>query len=127
MNAYPKVVKIVLCKESTPNNHPELKTNLLFEKLKLKITKPLFNQMKKDNSLENKSLEELKATKAKYQKIAAAVAGLMTVAFIFIVYVAIETKNWAQLGTLGVIGTLVPLFVSIQTVDKEIKRREQNL
>lgn len=82
--------------------------------------------MKKDNSLENKSLEELKVTKAKYQKIAAAVAGLMTVAMIFIVYVAITTKNWGQLGTLGVIATLVPLFVSIQALDKEIQKREQN-
>lgn len=82
--------------------------------------------MKKDNSLENKSLEELKATKAKYQKIMAAVAGLMTVAIIFIVYVAIKTKNWVQLGTLGVIGTLLPLFSSIQALDKEIQKREQN-
>ncbi|AEI49197.1 hypothetical protein [Runella slithyformis] len=82
--------------------------------------------MKKDNSFENKSLEELRATKAKYQKIAAAVAGLMTVALLFIVYVAIKTKNWGQLGTLGVIGTLLPLFVSIQNLDKEIKRREQH-
>lgn len=82
--------------------------------------------MKKDNSLENKSLGELKATKAKYQKITAIVAGFMTVAIIFIVYVAITTKNWGQLGTLGVIGTLLPLFISIQNLDKEIKRREQN-
>lgn len=82
--------------------------------------------MKKDNAFENKSLEELKATKAKYQKIASAVAGLMTVSLIFIVYVAIKTKNWGQLGTLGVIATLLPLFVSIQNLDKEIKRREQN-
>jgi hypothetical protein len=103
---------------------------LLFNKLKIKNTLNPYqkkdNPMKKDNSFENKSLEELKATKAKYQKITAIVAGLMTVAIIFIVYVAITTKNWGQLGTLGVIGTLLPLFISIQALDKEIKRREQN-
>ncbi len=53
--------------------------------------------------------------------------GFMTVAIIFIVYVAIATKNWGLLGTLGVIATLLPLFISIQNLDKEIKRREQNL
>jgi ABC-type Na+ efflux pump permease subunit len=82
--------------------------------------------MKKNNSFENKSLEELKATKAKYQKIVAVFTGLMSVAVIVIVYVAITTKNWAQLATLGTIGAFLPMFISIQALDKEIKRREQN-
>jgi hypothetical protein len=82
--------------------------------------------MKTNNSLENKSLEELKATKAKYQKILLILAGFMTVAFIVIIWASFKTKNWAQLGTLGVIGTFVPLFMNIQSLDKEIKKREQN-
>ncbi len=82
--------------------------------------------MKANNSFEDKTLEELKATKVKYQKILLIFAGFMTVAIIFIVWAAIKTKNWGQLGTLGVIGTFVPLFLNIDSIDKEIKRREQS-
>lgn len=82
--------------------------------------------MKTNNSFEDKSLEELKATKAKYQKILVIFAVFMTVAMSIIVWAAIKTKNWGQLGTLGIIGTFVPLFINIDSIDKEIKRREQS-
>jgi hypothetical protein len=80
--------------------------------------------MKTDNSLENKSLEELKELKIKSQKIFAIVSGFMTVALGFIVYVAFETKNWGFLGMLALVTTFLPMYVQIQNISKEIKKRE---
>ena len=81
--------------------------------------------MTKQNPLENQTLEELKASKAKSQKILAILLGFYSFAFCFIIYVAVKTENWALLGTLATALTVLPILVTVQNLDKEIKKREQ--
>jgi hypothetical protein len=81
--------------------------------------------MTKQKPLENQTLEELKANKAKTQKILYGLLGFYSFFICFMVYTVFETKNWALLGTLALITTVLPIFVIVQNLDKEIKKREQ--
>lgn len=83
--------------------------------------------MSKNNNLEKLTLEELYAEKKKRKGILTAIGILMLIACATIVFVAINSKNYALIAVAsGSFVTLIPLMANLNQVEKEIKNRQQN-
>lgn len=79
----------------------------------------------KPNKLADLSLEQLESKK---KTILGATIGLgivIIVAFFFLFYVAISSKNFALIAVaIGSLMTLIPSFISIGQINSEIKSRK---
>ena len=80
--------------------------------------------MKTKKNLSEYSIEELLETKKKIKTISIVLGLVMLLAIIFLVYSAIQTKNYAFMA-IGVssMTTLLPLIMQLSKIEKEIKSR----
>jgi hypothetical protein len=81
--------------------------------------------MNSKKNLSEYSDEELLKTQKQTKTILLILGGFMTLAFIFSLYTAIKTKNYALLAISGgTFITILPLTTRLSMINKEIKSRK---
>jgi Kef-type K+ transport system membrane component KefB len=82
--------------------------------------------MKSTEKLTELTLEQLTEKKKKLVSLSIGIAISMVIACGVLFYLAIKTKNYALMAVgMGSLITLLPVFVSVTEITKEIKRREK--
>jgi hypothetical protein len=83
--------------------------------------------MGKIDKLKSMSTEELTEKRSKLKTTVTILGAFMGIAFIFIIYVAVKTKNYAFFSIVcGVSLTLLPAISQLKEIDKELKERNQS-
>ncbi len=71
------------------------------------------------------TLDELKMKKKRLKKLFIVFGTIIILCFIFLIYTAISTKNYAFIAiATGTFSFLIPFVIQISIIDKEIQSRE---
>lgn len=83
--------------------------------------------MKKIDEFKSMSTGELTEKRKKLKKTNSIIGSIMGVAFIFLIFVAIKTKNYAFIGIVsGASFTLLPGIIQLKEINNELKERNQS-
>jgi hypothetical protein len=82
--------------------------------------------MKSSSKLSELTLEQLTEKKKKLTSQLVSIAIAMFIIYVALFYFAIKSKNYALIAVgMGSLITLMPVFVSVGEINKEIKKREK--
>jgi hypothetical protein len=83
--------------------------------------------MAKKQKLEELTLEELHSQRNKIKGALTGLGIIMLILCALIIYLAVKSGNYALIAVgSGSLITLLPIMASLGTINKEIKKREQN-